>query len=264
MTIRANQAGKAVGATSDSDAPTRRQRRTPGHAAVAPIDATDLAQHHVEAPGILRDLEGTRTAPIDDTLGGDVPMAGTPCPTCGFVPRAASPELLVLAAMRIPGQCRSMLARYGPLEAIDDWLRTRCGPSGWSALERLVQVADGLHASARAAVVLLDGLDDRYPRARADAPRAGSNTWPVQAVLGSLHAGAADLGRALSSCDPGAWDHPHLVRGGAITLRELVEDTLHDAEHHLADIDTSLATRCHLVDGSMRPTARHERGMIRA
>jgi hypothetical protein len=205
-----------------------------------------LADHRDQPNGNVgtdHQLDRTSTASNQAGRRTGVPPARTTCPRCGYRAQAGPGDGLVVAAARVPGEFRAKLAEHGPLETIDARLRERPVPSGWSPLERVAHVADELHVAAGAVAGLLEGRDDRYSRARIDAPRAGSNAWPMQAVLGSLQAGAIDLGRALGPARRDEWDHLHLLRDDVITLRGLVEATLHEAQHHLFEIDRALAAQ---------------------
>jgi hypothetical protein len=160
-------------------------------------------------------------------------------------PVAAPDGECLVALLAIPGRYRVLLGRYGTLEQLDDALRRRPAFEEWSALELIAHVADHLHASARRAVALMDGERDRRSRPlHIDAPRAGTNTAPTQAVLGALQASAADLAQALSraALDGHASfarpDQPSYV----VRARELLDLALHETENHLDDVETLLDT----------------------
>ena len=99
----------------------------------------------------------------------------------------------VVAVLAVPARYRSLLERFGSLDEIDAALRAHPDPTGWSALELVGHVADSLHVSAMTATSMLDADGARRSPVHVDAPRAASNGMPSRAVLGSLHAAAADL-----------------------------------------------------------------------
>lgn len=186
------------------------------------------------------------------------PPASTPCARVGpsaSTGRATTPRprdgALLAAVLGIPGRYRELLATHGPLDEIDDLLRTPSGDPPWSALERIAHVADSLHTSARHVVAVLAG-DDRARHAplHVDAPRAGIRSTPTRAVLASLQAAAVDLARAASQ-DPAqgaAWAFEPRLRDRYVEV--LLEGALAHAEHHLADVDALLAAAAAPASGA--------------
>ena len=120
-----------------------------------------------------------------------------------------------------------------------------------------MQVADWLHVSSRVASALLAG-DPVVSLVHVDAPRATSNAWPMPIAIGSLHAGATTLGRVVSGTEAREWDVPHVVGGEVITVREVLEQALHEAQHRLHDVEallrSALAAPCPSTPPS-RPAA---------
>ena len=75
--------------------------------------------------------------------------------------------------LEIPSQYRELLAQFGSLAEIDNRLRYRYDAQSWTALERIAQVADVLHASAQCEVAILDGDRDRFVPVHVDAAESG-------------------------------------------------------------------------------------------
>lgn len=143
---------------------------------------------------------------------------------------------LFFAITNIPGEYREVLARHGSLDAIDDLLRVRSDPTGWSALERIGHVADSLHASAKCVVAVLDGNRPHHTPVHIEAARAGSNAQPSRAVLAALDAASTDLARAASLVRDDDWERRVLLGDRLICIRDVLEDARNEARHHLREV----------------------------
>lgn len=158
-------------------------------------------------------------------------VSGVGCCECGFRAGSLSDYDLFVAIVTTPGRYRELLARFGTLEELDQIVRERRGPTTWSALERIAHVADSFRGSARCSIALLDGgRGDASVPVHVDAPRADANAAPLSALLASLDAAVADLARAAGRLDA-------QERGDS---RGLLEAALHEAAHHLADVQALL------------------------
>ena len=154
---------------------------------------------------------------------------------------AASADELFVALMGVPSRYRNALAGYGSVDGIDAALRYRRDPTAWSALELITHVADSLHAAARCAVALRDGDRDRcVSPLHVDAPRAGANAAPALAALGALQAAATDLARAVCGLELDGSRPASRLGDTSREVRDLLELALHEAHHHLADVEVLL------------------------
>ena len=153
------------------------------------------------------------------------------CSECGFTAGSLSDYDLFVAIVATPGRYREFLARFGTLDELDPIVRERRGPTSWSALERIAHVADSFRGSARCTVALIDGgRGDVSVPVHIDAPRADANVSPPGAVLAALDAAVTDLARAAGRLDA---QERRDARG-------LLEAALHEADHHLADVQALL------------------------
>jgi hypothetical protein len=161
-------------------------------------------------------------------------VSGASCTECGFRAGSLSDYELFVAIVATSGRYRELLARFGTLEELEPVLRERRGVTGWSALERIAHVADSFRAAARCSIARLDGgRGDASVPVHVDAPRADANGAPPGATLASLDAAVSDLARAAGRLDAGE-------RGQA---RGIFEGALHEAGHHLADVEVLLRAR---------------------
>ena len=163
------------------------------------------------------------------------------CSVCGFSAASLTPAGLIGAIVAVPDRYRDLLATFGALEEIDAVLRWRSVPPGWSALERIAHVADSLHASAKCVVSMIEGDRSRFAPVHVDAPRAESQAWPSRVVLASLTAAVTDLARVASRADCQASQRLIQLADHQVSARDLLDDALHEAHHHLADVEHLLA-----------------------
>jgi hypothetical protein len=164
--------------------------------------------------------------------------AGEP-PVVG-VPATASPDALVDAVLQVPADARAVFARHGTLDRLDALMR-HPSAAGWSPLQHLGHVVDTLHRTAMWTVAAFDGRAHDVPPDLAARPDA--NQAPPRAVLGALDQASTDLADALTRIPPDAWILPLGNRADAITIFAVVDRTIADVQHHLAEIDILLAFR---------------------
>ncbi len=177
------------------------------------------------------------------------------CPVCGFVIGSTPTDRMVSVVLRVPSRYRDALAGAEAPASSDGRAKDRSAATRWSVLEHVVHVADSFHMAARVAVAMLDG--DTTPRSlvHVDAPRADANGLPLQVALGSLITATATLGRTVSAVDPARWDEPHETSGRMMTVRDVLEHVLHEAQHHLAELTAAPEARPRL-DAAARPHVR--------
>jgi hypothetical protein len=166
--------------------------------------------------------------------------AGEP-PVVGVPAAAGSSDALVNAVRQVPSDARAVFARYGTLDRLDALMR-HPSAAGWSPLQHLGHVVDTLHRTAMWTVAAFD--EDRAHEVPPHlAVRPDANFAPPRAVLGALDQASTDLADALTRIPPDAWLAPLGSGSDAATIFGVVDRTIGDVQHHLAEIDVLLASR---------------------
>jgi hypothetical protein len=166
--------------------------------------------------------------------------AGEP-PVVGVPAAAGSSDALVDAVLQVPNDARAVFARHGTLDRLDALMR-HPSAAGWSPLQHLGHVVDTLHRTAMWTVAAFD--EGRAYGVPPDlAARPDANLAPPRAVLGALDQASTDLADALTRIPPDAWITPLGNRADTITIFAVVDRTIGDVQHHLAEIDALLASR---------------------
>lgn len=165
------------------------------------------------------------------------------CPECGMDYQTVSPRDIVLAARTFPRRYRAVLTRFGTDEDPDDLLRARPAPAVWSALEYAAHVADILELLAptirRIEVEDNPRLNQFDPDERAE--EEAYNEDGLLDVLGRLETGCADLSNTVEFMDPDAWTRTGSYEWGEREAIDVARNAVHEASHHLRDIERVLA-----------------------
>jgi hypothetical protein len=166
------------------------------------------------------------------------------CAECGFVYDDHPRDIVVAELASLGPRYRERLEPDDPgrLSA----LRRRPGPDVWSALEYAGHVRDVLLAQRERLFLALveegPSFAPIYRDRRAELARYAEEDPAV--VTDELEMAAHLFARSLAGLDPAAWDrtctynYPEPV---VRTVAWLAAHTLHEGEHHLADIDRGLA-----------------------
>jgi hypothetical protein len=168
--------------------------------------------------------------------GWDPPRPGWVCPECGLDFDATDPAT-------VAARCDGLVPEYRVrLAANPTRLRTRPDPATWSALEYACHVRDCFALYEwRIAKVLAEETPE-FPQMRRDAvvvERAYNEQDPA-AVAEEIAAGAAGLARVLGGAGGAAWQRIGVREGRRLSVGWMAVNTLHEARHHLVDVDRVL------------------------
>jgi hypothetical protein len=189
-----------------------------------------------------------------DTTTGTVterraPEAPAGCGVCGFERPALPAPDTIAAILGLPGAFRAIFTGSGRgsdpgrHESIDDAVRARPTPDGWSAIEYAAHVAEVLHETAMRLVLIFEGAGRVLPPPHTETANASARSASRVAVLASLGAGATELARVVSSAPEGAWDLSAKRCDTRVSARDLLGEALHEAHHHLFDAREALRAR---------------------
>jgi S-DNA-T family DNA segregation ATPase FtsK/SpoIIIE len=174
-----------------------------------------------------------RTMPTDDPTARH-----EHCDACGFDGAGWSDDEIAEGMGSLGRRWRALLADAG------DELRVRPAPEVWSALEYAAHTRDivALHRFGVDEALTKDepafppvdpGLADAVAGAYADAD--------PDAVLDELDAQSTGLARLATGAGPGAGTRGLTIGDDRSDVRRLLEHALHDALHHLDDVERGLA-----------------------
>lgn len=166
------------------------------------------------------------------------------CAKCGFV-------FQELPRSRLAAELRSHADRYaGPLREAEQagLARTRPEPATWSALEYTCHVRDVYRAQReRLALALAQDRPD-FPASKVPRDdrvlRGRYNEAEVGAVLAELAGAGATMAAALEALKPDQWERTgvyHRPDPEERTMDWLARKTLHEAVHHLMDVEREIA-----------------------
>lgn len=161
------------------------------------------------------------------------------CAACGFDGAGYGDGMLTEAVRALGPRWRALLADAGP------HLRDRPAPEVWSALEYAAHTRDiiGIHVTGVEQALTVDepfypgfdpGMVDAIAVAYKDADPAD--------VGRDLDAHAARLAGLAEDATPAAWSRGLTVGGERTDVRRLLEHALHDALHHVGDVERGLAS----------------------
>lgn len=194
--------------------------------------------------------EGHDHIPVGNVIDRRTPEPPTRCSVCGFEAAELPVSDTVATILALPGAFRAIftgsgrVAGSGRPEPIDDQVRTRCTPDGWSAIEYAAHVAEVLHETAMRLGLIFEGAGRVLPPPHTETANASARSASRVAVLASLGAGASHLAQVVSSAPSGAWDLSAKRCDTWISARDLLGETLHEAHHHLFDARAALRG-CH-------------------
>ena len=167
----------------------------------------------------------------------DSPRPGWVCSQCGFAYDAILPSAVV-------GLLVDLLPEYRTLLSWDAArLRVRPEPSTWSALEYACHVRDCLALfDWRIRRVLEEGRPE-LPQMRRDAVviERSYNEQDPALVARDIDANYAKLAELLRRVSGAAWQRVGVREGEELSVAWMVINTLHEARHHLFDMDRVFA-----------------------
>jgi S-DNA-T family DNA segregation ATPase FtsK/SpoIIIE len=160
------------------------------------------------------------------------------CAECGFDASRLSVGDAI-TALRTMGRRWNELFKGVPVEV----LRRRPAPDVWSPLEYAAHTRDVLDLHAFGLNEILKGQDPEFPVIEPDegAPDHGYNTQEPAAVLEALAKHAtriADRAADVVGADP--WSRTATVGDNKIDAGWLLRHGLHDASHHVRDVQRIL------------------------
>jgi DinB superfamily len=169
--------------------------------------------------------------------GWDVPRPGWVCPECGLVYDAIRPAAVgpLLEALLPEYQAR--------LLADGEQLRNRPDPSTWSALEYACHLRDCLALYDWRIRRVLAEADAQLPQMRRDAVVAerAYNQQDPAVVAHDLAVNCERLAELLRQISGAAWERVGVREGEKLSIAWMTVNTLHEARHHLLDLERVLA-----------------------
>ena len=127
----------------------------------------------------------------------------------------------------------------------DEDLRTRPNIKVWSPLEYAAHTRDVLRMHVAGLAEILAGKKPTYPSvpAEQDAPDHGHNELEPETVLDELgDAADAEAAEAEAARGP-AWERTVTLGGETLTADWMIKHSVHDATHHLFDVERILRRR---------------------
>ncbi len=125
-----------------------------------------------------------------------------------------------------------------------DILRRRPDVNVWSPLEYAAHTRDVLTLLGGGLNEVLDGERPEYPATEpeADAPDHGYNDLDPERVLASLEKRAVAIAVRAAKAVPDHWSRTGSLGGEAVDAGWILRHAVHDASHHLKDIDRILSS----------------------
>jgi S-DNA-T family DNA segregation ATPase FtsK/SpoIIIE len=161
------------------------------------------------------------------------------CDECGFV-------YAHLSAVDIPGRLRALGPAFQARLTTDAAvLRQRPSPDVWSALEYSCHVRDVLIVQRqRLALALREDCPTFVPMGREErAVRERYNEQDPKVVAAELMATAGAIARDFAAMDDAGWRRVGVYNWPERAERSMLwlgQHTVHEGEHHLADVDRIL------------------------
>ncbi len=124
----------------------------------------------------------------------------------------------------------------------DDRLRRRPAPEVWSPLEYAAHTRDVLRLHHMGIGMILEGTHPAFPSIPPDPPGAdhGYNAQDPRTMLDELATAAGDLADLAGPARPEMWDRTGEIGGVEHDAGWLLRHAVHDASHHLFDIEKDL------------------------
>ena len=161
------------------------------------------------------------------------------CSECGF-------DATLLTTADAETALRSMGRRWRRAfkDVPDDRLRRRPDPDVWSPLEYAAHTRDVLALLGWAMNQVLEGTLPTLERIEPDPPGTdhGYNELDPQTVLGELEANAERIARRADRALPEHWKRTATSDGEEIDAGRLLRHAVHDASHHLRDVERDLGS----------------------
>lgn len=173
--------------------------------------------------------------------GWDAPRPGWVCGQCGFeydaLDLAATPEL----AKELAGRYRSWLVDEAQTN-IDSW-RRRPDADTWSALEYACHVRDCFALYDWRIRKVLDEERPVLPPMRRDevVTEKAYNQQEPPSVAVETERNAGSLSTLLANVAGESWERVGIREGEELSVAWMARNVVHEAVHHLADIDAVLA-----------------------
>ena len=139
---------------------------------------------------------------------------------------------------------RSMGRRWRELfkDVPEDKLRTRPDPLTWSPLEYAAHTRDVIALVGRGMNEVLKGTEPSFPAMEPDPPGTdhGYNALEPSEVLDQLAAEAERMAERASTALPAQWSRVATMGGEPTDAGWLLRHAVHDASHHLRDVERIL------------------------
>jgi hypothetical protein len=167
----------------------------------------------------------------------DAAIGPETCEACGFDGSAYGDDDLV-------GAVRSLGPRWAVLvdDAGDD-LRSRPAPGVWSAIEYAAHTRDivALHVvGVEQALTREEPVHPEFAEGFADSVADSYSAEDPNAVVEELTVQADRLATVAEAAGPAEWGHGLTIGVNRTDVRRLLEHALHDAVHHLDDVERGL------------------------
>ena len=159
------------------------------------------------------------------------------CDACDFDGGVFDDDALLAAVRALGPQWQAVLASAGPE------LQLRPAPEVWSALEYAAHTRDilALHVYGVEQALTLD--EPKLPAIEGDLVDAAAVTYAAsdaQEVGRELDAQSTRLAD-VAAAGAGSWSRGLTIGAERIEVRRLLEHALHDATHHLRDVERGFA-----------------------
>ena len=159
------------------------------------------------------------------------------CGQCGFDGAVYDDGELLRALRALGPQWRELLDRAG------DKLRVRPAPETWSALEYAAHTRDvlALHVfGVEQALTVDEPVLPPIEPGLVDSAATEYNTEDPDAVIAALDREAVKLADIATAAGYDEWTRGLTIGDHRSEVREMLEHVLHDAQHHLDDVERGL------------------------
>lgn len=173
--------------------------------------------------------------------GWDAPRPGWVCPKCGFDYDDQDVVTTPALVQELGAAYRSRLLEEAHKD-VAVW-RVRPDPATWSALEYACHVRDcfALYDWRIRRVVARDRPQLHAMRRDDVVTERAYNDQPPIAVAEEVATNAGQLSALLASITAEQWDRVGVRDGEDLSVAWMARNVVHEAEHHLLDIDDVLA-----------------------
>jgi hypothetical protein len=176
--------------------------------------------------------------PHAEWVGDVVTTEHEQCPACGFDGSAYDDGVLLAALRALGPRWRALL------DASGEHLRDRPAPEVWSAIEYAAHSRDviALHAFGVGQALEID--EPAFPDVDDGLADAASSTYggsDPHEVVTELELQAEQLAGLAEDAGPSRWSRGLTIGTHRSDVRRLLEHALHDALHHVDDVERGLA-----------------------